>query len=179
MGLRLHMVYLMVSSREHCLQGFNTLRPRQNGRHFPDDIFKCFFLNENVWIYITISLKFVPKGLINNIPALVQIMAWRRPGDKPLSEPMMVSLLTHICVTRPQWVNWQQAITGSGSGFSPNGWQAIISTNHGQVHWRTYTVSMSDGVSFYRTLDCLGKSCHANNKELCITVLCAGWIPRT
>ena len=37
--------------------------------------------------------------------ALVQIMAWRRPGDKPLSEPMMVSLLTHICVTRPQWVN--------------------------------------------------------------------------
>ena len=40
----------------------------------------------------------------NNIPALVQIMAWRRPGDKPLSETMMVSLLTHICVTRPQCV---------------------------------------------------------------------------
>ena len=36
---------------------------------------------------------------------LGQIMAWRRPGDKPLSEPMMVSLLTHICVTWPQWVN--------------------------------------------------------------------------
>ena len=35
----------------------------------------------------------------------VVIMAWRRPGDKPLSEPMMVNLLTHICVTRPQWVN--------------------------------------------------------------------------
>ena len=50
------------------------------------------------------SLKFVPKGRINNIPALVQIMAWRRPGNKPLSEPMMVSLLTHICVTMPQWV---------------------------------------------------------------------------
>ena len=50
------------------------------------------------------SLKFVPKGPINNIPALVQIMTWRRPGDKPLSEPMMVGLLTHICVTRPQWV---------------------------------------------------------------------------
>ena len=32
-------------------------------------------------------------------------MAWRRSGDKPLSEPVMVSLLTHICVTRPQWVN--------------------------------------------------------------------------
>ena len=76
-----------------------------NGSHFPDEIFKCIFLNENVWISIEISLKFVPKGLFNNIPALVQIMAWRRSGDKPLSETMMVSLLTHICVTRPQWVN--------------------------------------------------------------------------
>ena len=81
-----------------------TLRPRQDGRHFPDDIFKCIFLNENVWIPIIISLKFVPKGPINYIPALVQIMAWRRPGDKPLSEAMMVRLLTHMCVTRPQWV---------------------------------------------------------------------------
>ena len=84
---------------------FNTLRPRQNGRHFADDIFKCIFLNENVWISIEIPLKFVPKGPINNIPALVQIMGWRRPGDKPLSELMMVNLPTHICVFRPQWVN--------------------------------------------------------------------------
>ena len=51
------------------------------------------------------SLKFVPNGLINNIPALVPVMAWRRPGDKPLSEPMMVNLLTHICATWLQWVN--------------------------------------------------------------------------
>ena len=86
----------------------NTLRPGQNGRHFADDIFKCIFLNENVWIPIKISLKFVPKGWINNIPAMVQIMAWRRPGDKPLSEPMMVRLPTHICVTRPRWVNWSR-----------------------------------------------------------------------
>ena len=85
-------------------QNVNTLRPRQNGRHFTDDTFKRIFLNENVRISINISLKFVPKGLINNISALVQIMAWRRPGDKPLSEAMMESLLTHICVTRPQWV---------------------------------------------------------------------------
>ena len=83
----------------------NTLRPRQNGRHFPIDIFKWIFLNENVWISINISLKFVPKGTINNIPTLVQVMAWRRPGDKPSSEPRMVRLPTNICVTRPQWVN--------------------------------------------------------------------------
>ena len=84
---------------------FNSLRPRQDGRHFPDDIFECIFLYENVCLSIIISLKFVLQGPINNIPALVQIMAWRRPGDKPLSEPMMVSLLTHMCVTRSQWVN--------------------------------------------------------------------------
>ena len=82
----------------------NTLRPRQNGRHFPDDIFKCIFLNENISFSITFSLKFVPRDPINNIPALVPIMTWRRPGDKPLSESMMASLLMHICVTRPQWV---------------------------------------------------------------------------
>ena len=72
----------------------NTLRPRENERHFADDILKCTFMNENVWISIKISLKFVPKGPINNIPALVWIMAWRCPGDKPLSELMMVGLPT-------------------------------------------------------------------------------------
>ena len=95
----------------------NTLRLRQNGCHFADNIFKCIFLTENVWISINISLKFVPKVQINNIPALVQIMAWRRPGDKPLSEPMMLSLLTHICVTGPQWVNFDCLSNRSAIGM--------------------------------------------------------------
>ena len=71
------------------------------------------FLNWNVWILIKISLNFVPKGPINKIPALVWIMAWRRAGDKPLSEPMMITLLQHICITLPPWVNemkWNQNI---------------------------------------------------------------------
>ena len=84
---------------------FNTLRPRQNGRHFADAIFNYIFLNENIWIPIKISLKFVPKGPISNIPVLVQIMAWHRPGDKPSSESMLVSSPMFICITRPQWVN--------------------------------------------------------------------------
>ena len=58
----------------------NLLRLRQNGRHFADDFFKCIFLNENVRISIKISLKFVPRVPIDNIQALVQIMAWRRQG---------------------------------------------------------------------------------------------------
>ena len=64
------------------------------------DIFRRHF-------HFKIVLKFVPKGPINRVPALDQIMAWRWPGDKPLSEPLMVRLSTHlyICVTLPQWFN--------------------------------------------------------------------------
>ena len=73
--------------------------------NFADGIFKCIFLNENALSSLKISsFKFLPKFRINNIPALVQIMACHWPGDKPLSEPMMVNLRTHMCVTRPHWV---------------------------------------------------------------------------
>ena len=54
-----------------------------------DDIFKCIFMKENFWILIRISLKFVAIGSINNKLALVQVMAWRRTGDKPLPELML------------------------------------------------------------------------------------------
>ena len=53
------------------------------------DIFKHIFFNENIRISIQISLKFVPEGLIDNMSALVQVMAWRWKGDKPLPEAMM------------------------------------------------------------------------------------------
>ena len=105
----------MVPMWRHCSDRnetvLNTLRPRQNGRHFADDIFKCIFLNVNAWISIKISLKFVPKSRVKNITALVQIMGRRRLGDKPLSEAMMVELLTHICAIRSQWVN-RNAVVG-------------------------------------------------------------------
>ena len=89
----------------------NWLNTGHSGGHFADDIFESIFVNEKFCILIKISLKFVPKVPINNIPALVQIIVWRRPGDKLLSGPMIDILLEHICVTRPQWVNllkpWQ------------------------------------------------------------------------
>ena len=53
----------------------NPLKPRQNGFQFAGDIFKCIFPNA--------------KGPIYNKSELVQIMVWRRIGDKPLSEPIM------------------------------------------------------------------------------------------
>ena len=54
-----------------------------------DDIFKCTYFRENVRISIKISLKFVPKGPVDNKSALVQVVAWRRTGDKTLPEPML------------------------------------------------------------------------------------------
>ena len=77
--------------------------PRGHDRHFTDDIFRCIFMNENVWISIKISPMFVPKGPINNIPALVYTMAWCRPGERPLSEAMVAYFPDAF--TRPQCVN--------------------------------------------------------------------------
>ena len=93
-SLNLSTILWILCIEKHAIN--DSLRPRPNRRHFADDILKCIFLNEDVWIPSNISLKFVPKGLINNNPALVQVMAWRRPGDKPLSELMLVRLPTHI-----------------------------------------------------------------------------------
>ena len=78
---------------------FNTMKLK---KHFLDSIFKYSFLNENVRSLVKILLKFVLKGPFNNIPTLFQTMAWRRPGDKPLSEPTMVNLLMHIYIIWPQ-----------------------------------------------------------------------------
>ena len=120
------------------------LRLRQNGHYFADDIFKRIFFNENIWISFKICLKFVSMGQINNIPALVQIMAWCRPGDKPLSETMMISLPYMVCIYVSLGLNevthWGRVThicvntntnIGSDNGLSPGWRQAIIWTNAG------------------------------------------------
>ena len=55
--------------------------------------FNYIFSNENIGITIKILLKYLPKGAIDNISLLVQIMAWHRPHNKPLSEKTIASLL--------------------------------------------------------------------------------------
>ena len=85
---------------------FNLLRLK----HFTEDISKCIFLKEVIWISINILLKFVPEVWINNMPALVQIMAWCWSGNKSISEPMMVGLLMHMCIPLPQWVKFKSTI---------------------------------------------------------------------
>ena len=73
-----------------------------------DDNFKCIFVNESDRIAIRISRKFVSRSPIDNKLALVQVMAWRRPGDKPLSEPMPTQLTD---VYKCHW-------GGGGGGYS-------------------------------------------------------------
>ena len=104
-------------------------------------------MNENIWISIETSLNFVPKGPINNIPSLVQIMAWRRPGDKPISEPMMDSLLTHTSLG----LNGLTAITMMElrSNF-----ELTRSDTAPSLQWRH---NEWDGVSNHRRLDSLLK----------------------
>ena len=168
----------------------NTLRPKRNGQHFADNIFKCIFFNENAWIFIKISLKFIPKGPINNIPALIQplsksdsddifkyiffnenvwilikislkfipkgpinniptliqTMAWRRPGDKPLSEPMMIMLLTHICITLPQRVNIEIFMGRYVHDLGSRSWGG--KKNGHKVRWQMHPVVMKLSVSW-------------------------------
>ena len=75
-----------------------TLRPRHIGHCFADGIVKLIVSNENCFVFIKISWKLVPMGLINNAPAYLQIIDWCRIGYKPLSELIMVILLMHICI---------------------------------------------------------------------------------
>ena len=88
------------TSRKNCWHN-NTLRLRQNGDHFAEDIFKCIILNI-VWISIFISLNFVIFIYIKS--ALVQIMAWCWVGDKTLSETLM-DYFTDAYMWYAQWIS--------------------------------------------------------------------------
>ena len=73
-----------------CFPGINSSPPGQNCRLFADDNFMCIFVTEKFCILIKSSLQFVPRGSIDNKPAMILIMAWRLFGTIPSSEPMMV-----------------------------------------------------------------------------------------
>ena len=156
--------------RQQAIAWANVKTLRQNGCHFRDIIFKCIFLNEYMFILMKISLIFVPKGPINNILALVQIMAWCQPGDKPLSESLMVSLLIHICITQPQWVNpdlWHHEATmipykaSLSSVLGENRITVLVSFDS-TSHWH-YMSTMASWIIGYLTV--CSTACSANNKE--------------
>ena len=84
----------------YLIQCLNTLRPRQDGCLFADDILKCIFLNLNSWIPNKISWKYVAWRLIDNKPSMFQIMGCRRAGDNPI----VWTIDGVYYETRPRWV---------------------------------------------------------------------------
>ena len=90
---------------------------------------------ENVWISLQDFTDFIFR--INNIPALVQIMAWRRPGDKPLSEPMTVYRRMYASLglnefiepfeNKLQWnLNRNPCILIQENAFEHDGWKPAV-----------------------------------------------------
>ena len=99
----------------------NSLRLRQNGCHFEDNIFQFILIIIMLSIQIQISLKFVPKGYINNKVALAVLMAKHWTGDKPSSEPMMVKFADAYC-GRVE------------SRYGPSQWETSLLCNN-VFHW--------------------------------------------
>ena len=116
-------------------------------------------MNGNILIASKIPLYIIPKGPINSIPAFVQTMAWRRPGTKPLSEPMMFILLTHICATQPNDKMTIEQIKRITQAGTPYKWSTL-------KMWNFNNVIMDFSVS--------GLLCHST---VCSAV-CSGWHQR-
>ena len=93
------------TSKSGCrLRTFNTMRPRQNGCHFPDDSFKWIFSYKKNDLRYNFYWSLFPRIQLTIFHHCFRYLAWHRTCAKPMSEPMMVSLLTHICAIRSQWV---------------------------------------------------------------------------
>ena len=120
----------------------STVRPRRKLPPFRRQHFQMHFLESKcIKISINTSLKFVPRSPINKIPAMVGIMAWRRAGDKPLSELMMVSLLTHICVTQPQCVK-QNVCFNTGSPVNTVNYPFRCKDPRGDFRWHLSDITV-------------------------------------
>ena len=157
-NIALRVLYLPIKKYQPSLFPalINTLRSKQNVRHFTRRHFRIHFLDWMQDVIKNVLHKFVPKGATDNIPALFQSMALCWPSDKPLSEPMMVSLLTHICATLSQWVNLVNT-----SGFS------------NQYQWYPSIVDDTRGSSFL----CISWWRHQMETFSALLALCAGNSP--
>ena len=94
-----------------CFCLINSSPPGQNGHHFADNIFKCIFMDEKFYILTWISLKFVPKGPIDNDAALVQVIAWHQTSDKPLPEPMLTQLTIYATLGGDKLTSWNNLVS--------------------------------------------------------------------
>ena len=117
---KLSCVLVCFRSMSIMVVSFASLRPRQNDGHWAENIFKCIFLNQNYRILNQISLQFVTCGTTDNDLILVQITAWQRTCDKPLSEPMVSKYKQKIAGERycecTLWAILQAVTSWEGGG---------------------------------------------------------------
>ena len=121
------LVHICVTWPKHVI----TLRPEQNVCNFADDIFDCIFLTAYVVIWFNVSLKFVPKGLIDNKSALGHVMAWHRKDAKPLPEPMMIQF-TNACM--PQQASMSSHISNCGIFYTNTNTKSLLLKYHKDIH---------------------------------------------
>ena len=163
---------------------YTTLSPKQNGLHFANDTFKLIFLNENDNISIKVSLKFVPKLPLNNIPALVQIMAWCRPGDKPFAEPMVVILptlftslgLNELTALILRWKYFGMTRNPFPLYWPFDLWEVDSIANEQYIGWKSCSTSSRIGDEL-RSPDTPVMSCNPVVNILTLLSLSAGWCP--
>ena len=156
------------------VDSINTLRPWQNGRHFADDIFKCIFFNENSWISNKMSMNYVCWSLIDNMAALVQIMAWRRRGDKPnLNQWLLIYWRIHASLGLNE-LNTRKNIANA------HWWRGYICMIYIYIYIYWINSSISLAVSYY-----LQYMCGINTMTACgstteivfaVYVRLAGWL---
>ena len=97
--------YVVMVGEIHLVkQCLNSIPPGQNGRHFVD-VFRCIFVNQKCCVFDWNFTELFPKGPIENNAGLVSIMAWRRKGYKPLSEPML-AWFTDVYIYKGRWATF-------------------------------------------------------------------------
>ena len=69
------------------------------------DILRTTHSNGFTWNTVFISLNFFPKGPIENMSALVQVMAWRQTGHKPYLDWLWLSSFTYVCHLGPVFIS--------------------------------------------------------------------------
>ena len=128
----------------------NSSLSEQNGRHFPRGICKCIYMKDKLCILIWIPLKFIPTVPVDNIVALLQIMAWCRTGDKLLSETMLTRLTYALCGIRRRWGKIRLVSHGS-FGTKVGCYQNTIFL----FEWRPWAIHLEDRGNFVQTSICM------------------------
>ena len=99
-------------------------------------------------------------------PRIQSTIFHRRSGDKPLSGPMMFSLLTQICVTRPQWVNTCKTVMAQ-MGNGPWHWITVGQDNPIKIYFNKSTRRTITVRHIYKSHQIRKLKCFSSCSRMC------------